>query len=717
MAIDGRLVAVGSTDAGSRDRGEPAAWYSDDGGRMWTPATVEQPRAPAVGFSHVLAAVAEHDGVMLALDAYTVGTASGGDGGAADQLKVRTDVWTSTDHGITWTLAAPVPGSGAHISAGRDGFIVLGTLEGGTLAGWRSKDGSTWDALTLNGIEPDVSIHDLAFNGSSFMALGVHITNDRTGASGGWVSTDGSSWTPIDDAGGVMGTGGAISAAGNDFVVGGSRSESEDPVHITPVVWRSNGVDKWSAQVVKPASIPVAAATDVVSNDFGELVHLVSGARVPASVKSDELWFLPASPAGAREQDVPLPVSAIAAMPDRFVIISRCGPQPPACTPTVSVGTPVRARVASTDASTADSPSPVASASVRTEPTPSPTPTPDAAWIATPIGQAGGITAMVESGPTLTAVGWAQNDIGMPGGEMVWTSGDGSTWSQAGQVTVDGQPTSGVVLASAVWVGSRYVVGGYGGVDQTLPIILTSDDRTHWAVAELPGDLTCGRIDRLMQQGPQLIAVGFDCTSNRALLLASADGAVWTRDEDGFADLGGAELGGIIDVDGDMVAVGSGIGPDSLSSARVWRSSAGKGEAIAALGQGHARDIAALQDRLVVVGDLGDSVVSKPAIWTSSDGVSWTLATLSDRSNGTLTSVISTDRGFVAVGSEQRADGFQAPMLYTSPDGTRWERAQIAGFGRGYLTGAVATRFGPIVFGILEDEAGTSAPVFVTPHR
>lgn len=715
-----RLIATGgmaAADGSSPD--EPAAWYSDDGGVTWAASSVEDHSGGPAGAPHWLARVVEHDGRLLALDAYTFGQASDLSSGGSTQADVSTAVWSSDDHGRSWTLATPVPGSVSAIAAGPERIIALGTGEGGVAVGWQSSDGTSWQPLPLGGMAEQAHVTDVAYDGSGFVAVGSVSAQDGdtpdARAPAAWRSADGQTWTVTQLA--PMGSANAVYADSSSIVAAGGISAGGQELSGTAVIWRPSGA-AWTTQSLPPSSPSGAAtATGIVANDLGALARVQRNGGRGLQI-GQELWFTPTTEGSEpKEQGLDIQVSALASLPDRFVVISNCGKTLSPCAPSVSIGTGVR--------SPSSSPSPSTSSS--SAPTPAiPTPSSDvhpspsaatAAWIATPIGPAGGIQAMVESGPTLTAFGWAQNEAGTPGGETVWTSGDGLTWSRVGQIDVGGEPAREVGLTSAVWLGSTYVVGGYGGVDQTLPIILTSDDRMDWALARLPKDLTCGRLDTLIEQGPRLIAAGFDCTTHRALFLTSADGDAWTRDDLGFADLDGAEVSGLIDANGDLIAIGSAIGPDSLPSARVWRSSAGKGEAIGTLGKGHARDIVALGDGLVVVGDVGGDTVTTPAIWISNDGINWSLARLSDRANGTLASVLSVDGGFVAIGTEQRADGLQAPMLYTSPDGTHWERAEIAGFGRGYLTGALATRFGPIAFGTSEDETGTPTPLVVTSNR
>jgi hypothetical protein len=719
-AIGTRLIATGAmaaVDGTSADR--PAAWYSDDGGATWAASSVEAPSGGPEGAAHGLGRVVEHDGRLLALDAYTFAIALDLSSGASTLGAATTAVWSSTDNGASWALAQAVPGSVGAIAADPQRIIVLGPGEGGVAVGWQSHDGSSWQPLPLDGMAKEAYVADVAYDGSAFVSVGSVSVRDGDNpderAPAAWRSVDGQTWSVAQLA--PIGAANAVYADGASIIAAGGISAGGQELSGTAAIWRPRGA-AWTAQSLPPSSSPApAAATGIVANDLGSLARVQTGGSRGLQI-AQELWFVPTAEGGdPSEQGLGIQVSAMASLPDRFVVISNCGVNLARCSSSVSIGTAVasRASTPSPRASSSSGPSPtVPPATVEASAT---SQAASAAWVATSIGDAGGIQAMVESGPTLTAFGWAQDDAGMPGGETAWTSGDGSTWSQASQITVDGQPANGVVLGSAVWLGSRYVVGGYGGVDQTLPIILTSGDQTHWARAELPQDLTCGRIDELMQHGPQLIAVGFDCIAHRALLLTSLGGDVWIRDDTGFADLGGAELGGMIDVNGDLVAVGSGIGPGGLPAASVWRSSGGKGEAVAALGQGHARDIAAGHDRFVVVGDLGADVSSEPAIWTSIDGLTWTLAKLSDQVDGTLGSVIPTDGGFLAIGTEQRTDGFQAPMLYSSRDGLLWERAWIAGFDRGYLSGATATRFGPIVFGTSEDETGMPSPVVVTPNR
>jgi hypothetical protein len=349
-------------------------------------------------------------------------------------------------------------------------------------------------------------------------------------------------------------------------------------------------------------------------------------------------------------------------------------------------------------------------------PVPTSSTEPSSAWVATSIAEAGGIQAMVESGPTLSAFGWGD-------GAATWTSPDGTTWGPEAPIASPDE-MDGVVVRTAVWLGPLYVVGGYGGVDQTVPLILTSTDRRHWDLAEIPGAPFCGRINDIVKHGSQLVALGVDCTSEpgRGLILTSHDGAAWTTVEVGFADLDGAELMGGVAVGDELIAVGDVHQPEGTTLGGVWGSAAAKGEGITSLGAGPVWSVTERDGLVVAVGESSANGTSSPAGWTSRGAGfgEWTQVELPDcaQCEGALTSVVAGDDGFFAFGGIGRAGVARSePIVYHSADGVSWQRQYIAGLNRGLITGVIATRFGPIAFGSAEAADQTQVPVVVTLNR
>ncbi len=86
-----------------------------------------------------------------------------------------------------------------------------------------------------------------------------------------------------------------------------------------------------------------------------------------------------------------------------------------------------------------------------------------------------------------------------------------------------------------------------------------------------------------------------------------------------------------------------------------------------------ARAIAGGVDRFVAVGSVG--YPPRPAAWYSTDGLAWEMATIADQPAGTsMTTVIATEGGFVAMGVESTGDGGETQRVrsWYSADGLEW---------------------------------------------
>jgi len=137
--------------------------------------------------------------------------------------------------------------------------------------------------------------------------------------------------------------------------------------------------------------------------------------------------------------------------------------------------------------------------------------------------------------------------------------------------------------------------------------------------------------------------------------------------------VGGALLKGLVATDSGFVAAGGGsiyLSEDGSSWQRSVPGTFGP--------TGDLRDLAVDSDsRLVVVG----SSASRPAVWSSTDGVAWTMVEQDEvvfPAEGELSEVVASEVGWVAVG-QQEVGSWAGPAgnflgIWISPDAVTWER-------------------------------------------
>jgi hypothetical protein len=276
-------------------------------------------------------------------------------------------------------------------------------------------------------------------------------------------------------------------------------------------------------------------------------------------------------------------------------------------------------------------------------------------------------------------------------------------------------PPSGRITA----VGGRLIVTGAEGKD---PAAWYSDDRGQtWARAAVEdGDRRSQALGEVAAAGDELISLGSaylgtngNDADRRSVIWASHDkGTSWQRlAEDGVPE----RIETIAATASGFVAAGSanpfthGL-PDPLPPhAAFWISSDGASWELVP----DAPDLAlawiyALGERdgqLVAVGTHGARESSRPAVWTSTGGLSWTLKELSPQSGAALDIDIGAD-GFTAVGT---TDG--GAVTWTSTDGLTWTEGEITNE-RGLIPTAVTVGDrGTVVVGH-EIATADSTPVY-----
>jgi len=274
----------------------------------------------------------------------------------------------------------------------------------------------------------------------------------------------------------------------------------------------------------------------------------------------------------------------------------------------------------------------------------------DATWAVVPHDEAvfGGITSgyleAVAAGPLgLAAVGTEYN--GDDYDAVVFTSPDGTTWSRV--------PDPVGVFGGAGWQGMHAVTaGGPGWVavgyddsgEDWNAAVWTSPDGVTWARVphdeSLFGGLNDQEIFGIIAAGPGLVAVGAGDEAPAAWV--SADGLAWEKvaNDRFFSD------------------------PDFDNADKVMRAVAAGPMGLVAVGY------------VEWYSEATDTTDADAAVWVSQDGLAWTLVSEdADVFGGTddqkMVAVAAGGPGLVAVGWD-RSPGDADAAVWTSSDGTTW---------------------------------------------
>lgn len=271
-----------------------------------------------------------------------------------------------------------------------------------------------------------------------------------------------------------------------------------------------------------------------------------------------------------------------------------------------------------------------------------------------PINEA--VQSVTVGGLGLVAVGF-ENELPLGGDAVVWISDDGMSWSC---VPDDEAAFEGAIMFDVTAFGPGLVAVGSAA--------WTSPDGLTWTRVPLAPDEDA-RMSSVTVGGPGLVAVGsvdieteLDPDYSIAAVWTSPDGLTWSRLPYDEAVLGDADLSDVTVGGPGLVAVGSAdnhaavwTSPDGLTWTRVPYDAAvfGGGQTAGQV----MNAVTSVGAQLVAVGGYGrdDSSTSDAAlVWTSADGLTWTLTEL-DSGLSRMYKVVATSRGVIAVGQEGRA--------------------------------------------------------------
>jgi hypothetical protein len=311
---------------------------------------------------------------------------------------------------------------------------------------------------------------------------------------------------------------------------------------------------------------------------------------------------------------------------------------------------------------TPSSPGPSPTNSARPSATPTVPPVAPFDWNAATVPSAGlnsASLAFVPGGDGLVGVGY---DGAF--GSILWTSTDGQVWRD---VTPPEFKSAGLV--SVVPFRGKFVAVGRGDtfdVDTDQAAAWISEDGTSWRRVAGGPDMRGQMID-VVASDLGLFAVGGVPGDDAAGIWRSTDGETWGRTG---GDFGGAFMWSIAEGGPGLVVTGWRRNPEP--DLAVWTSADGIDWTLAPDPEGfrgfEGVDVIEHEGTLVMVGNslVGDR---EARIWTSADGLDWKIADVAvDLVNATIRNLVVTPAGIVALGG-RGTDG----AAWASPDGRSWD--------------------------------------------
>ncbi|RFU38192.1 hypothetical protein DZF91_28955, partial [Actinomadura logoneensis] len=557
---------------------------------------------------------------------------------------------------------APAPGQVPTMVAGSEhGWVAIGSRPGGGTV-WTSSDGRQWrrqaePAGTEFG--PKSHVKRLIAGGAGFLAVGeVSRRGDfRDAAPAVWTSADGVRWE--EHAGGSLGLPirkGRVSlfdaaASGSTLMVEGMHTV--DAKHSGRKLWRSvNGGKSWTESAVPVPKGTHGLAVGGGPRGFVAIREVTDGGKSFAQAylsKDGSSWTKGgAVQAAGYRMTTQLAGSdrgfAALVVRGRDLLVSRS-----ADGSTWRDGGTLDApegRTAEDFALSGDQP-----VVVGQDPRGGPAPV-LAAWDGSggrlPGADPERVPGLVRHDHAVEAVAASAGKavaVGGAGGDAaVWTSGDGRTWTRAKGVPTRSGPQRllDVAAGRAGWLAV--------GSDQTSPrrpLVLTSADGDTWQAVDSAAPFQPARNTPLATYGAAAGPKGYVVVGEDGLSGAiwfSADMKTWQR--------------------------GRSVGDNGLAarpnSNRWLRAAVGSADGFTAVG--------GVRDPKI-----GQGPAARPGVWTSPDGVQWTLQQLpvpSGLADGALTGIAAHDSTLVALGTGIGSTG-PAPVGYVSTDGGKsWKESR-----------------------------------------
>ena len=282
-------------------------------------------------------------------------------------------------------------------------------------------------------------------------------------------------------------------------------------------------------------------------------------------------------------------------------------------------------------------------------------------------------------GPGFVAVGYVVEAMGPSA--IAWASADGRSWTLRSDFA-GGEGS--VAWAVATKASTAVAVGVVSGA----PAAWYSADGLAWSRAPSPADgPDRAQLRAVVATQHGFVAAGSDerdLLAPRAVFWASADGQAWQRVPD-VDDFAGVRVEGLAVEDGAVVAVGTVYAGKEPTGAVSWRSADGttwrRSPASGDLEAGQMHSVSAGAKGLLAVG--AELAGHRALVWSSSDGLAWTLAPDSTSLDNfglqiEMRDVVRLDDRDIAVGHLVFGTQYPTGLVWQSTDGTAWTRSPTA---------------------------------------
>jgi hypothetical protein len=625
----------------------------------------------------------------------------------------RQQFFISTDGGATWRLAAEhAPGGGpaplghvaARLAGGPGGWLAVGPQ-----AIWTSRDGLNWTLAATHGISPQLpgdQLLVLTNTAAGFLAAG-----EAPAAGGGtqavlWTSRDGLTWQRKTAAQlGLTALGapaqGIVYAAayGADTVISGGVASGGVDVSAT---WLStDGGSTWTAVTI-PADHGAGTSITGVGSDGSGLVVVRPGQAAPGG-EDGVAYFSPNGLqwqyAGTIDAAGGWRPSVVKGSTNGFVVTgTTAAGQVVAYTstgtgqtwqPTESLGQAAAEAVESATVGKAGTVVAVGSTSGGAHGKQPVFETASAAGAVRPVSltaiSGGLVPELTVNG--LAAAGGAQIAVGSADGyPAVWRQapGDGSWMLASARSVVSAFP--GLSALTSVTHGPS----GWLAVGEPGPVVLTSADGTTWQRAGGPISADLAGAAAIMTAANQsgYVIVGNPSASGSGggpELWWSSNLTTWTRGSDMNDMSGPSQISAVAADAHEFMAVGSHDGHPA-----VWTTTDGQTWTTIVLGLPSGTSAATLGQVAVSGGDvvaLGQETKAGGSVpfteLSSNGGGSWQEVPFGSAGPGTAVTALTAGAGGFTAATQSGVPGQQHAQVWTSATGSAWSAAQIGGLSGG----------------------------------